>query len=202
MKIILIRHGESVANKNDIIQGHQDFPLTDFGKQQAKEAADYLLSNNFSVDKIYSSDLVRAKETAEIIGEKLKINGIVFDSRLREFNLGIFQGRKNYEMSDEEKKLLQSCWKDHTKRVPEGENVMEMKTRVKSIFDEIISSNPDNSTIVIIGHGGSLYHILHSTLGIFPETTEWFENCKINEILRDNSTNKWKFITFNNKPLK
>ena len=202
MKIVLIRHGESVANKNDIIQGHQDFPLTDFGKKQAEEAADYLLSNNFSIEKIYSSDLSRAKETAEIISKRLEVNSIIFDSRLREFNLGIFQGRKNYEMTDEEKKLLQSCWKDHSKRVPEGENVNEMKTRVKSIFDEIISTNHENTTVLVVGHGGSLYHILHSTLGVFPETTEWFENCKINEIIRDNNTKEWKFITFNNKALK
>lgn len=201
MKIVLIRHGESEANKNGIIQGHQDFPLTDLGKQQAEEIAEYLLENNYLFDKIYSSDLSRAKETAMIIGDKLKIDGFIYDGRLREFNLGIFQGRKNYEMSDDEKKFLQSCWKDHTKRVPEGENVVEMKARVKSIFDEIIALNSDEAIILIIGHGGSLYHILHSTLGIFPETEEWFENCKISEIIRTSETDKWKLTIFNNKNL-
>lgn len=201
VKIALIRHGESEANKNGIIQGHLDFSLTEKGKQQAIEIASNLLKKEMHFQKIYSSDLSRAKETAEIIAEKLKIADLNFDARLREFNLGIFQGRNNYEMTEEEKKFLQSCWADHTKRVPEGENVVEMKTRVKNIFDEIIQENDEDSNILIIGHGGSLYHILHSTLLIFPETNEWFENCKFNAIFRVSEKDNWKLTYFNDKKM-
>ncbi|NHJ04777.1 MAG: histidine phosphatase family protein [Candidatus Heimdallarchaeota archaeon] len=201
MKIALIRHGESEANKNSIIQGHMDFLLTERGKQQAKEIADYLLKKSMPFQKIYSSDLSRAKETTEIIAEKLKIKDIKFDARLREFNLGIFQGRYNYEMTEEEKKFIQSCWADHSIHIPNGENHIEMKTRIKSIFDEIVQENNENSNILIVGHGGSLYHILQSILQIFPETDEWFENCKFNEISRASEKDNWKLTYFNNKEM-
>jgi len=73
VKIILIRHGESEANRQRIIQGHQDSPLSELGMRQAEEMGDFLLENGYSFDSVYSSDLTRAKTTAEIICKKLHI---------------------------------------------------------------------------------------------------------------------------------
>ncbi len=197
MKIILIRHGESEANRQRIIQGHQDFPLSELGMKQAEEMGDFLLENGYSFDSVYSSDLTRAKTTAEIICKKLHIEAIKTDKRLREFNLGIYEGRRNDEMAAEDKSFLISCWKDDLKRVPEGENGQEMKARVKDVFTDIVSTNDSKSTILIIGHGGSLFHILDSTLQIYPEKADWFENCKINEIILQPSTEKWTLTKYN-----
>ena len=77
-------------------------------------------------------------------------------------------------------------------RIPNGETTNEFKLRVKEIFDEIVSSGDGDSTILVIGHGGSLYHILKSTLNIMPQEREWFVNCAINEIIRSQKDNKWK----------
>ncbi len=199
LKIILIRHGESEANRQRIVQGHKDFPLSELGLKQAEDMGDFLLENNYSFDSVYSSDLTRAKTTAEIICKKLHIDKIKTDERLREFNLGIYQGRRNDEMTAEDNSFLQSCWKDDLKRVPDGENVQEMKERVKDVFTDIVSTNDSKATILIVGHGGSLFHILDSTLKIYPEKAEWFENCKLNEIIQQSGTEKWLLTIYNGK---
>ncbi|MFW9925078.1 MAG: histidine phosphatase family protein [Candidatus Thorarchaeota archaeon] len=199
MRIILVRHGESEGNKKRIVQGHKDFPLSEEGRAQAKTLAKYIVKNNYQFSKIYSSDLIRARETAEIIAKSLHHKEIISDSRLREFNLGIFQGKANDDMTSEDNGFLQKCWKDHSLRVPEGENVLEMKARIKDVFDEIVETNSENSHILIVGHGGSLYHILDSTLGIFPKTDEWFENCSFNVIEKQSSDDQWKLLIFNGK---
>ncbi len=199
MKIVLIRHGESEANRQRIIQGHQDFPLSELGLTQAEEMGDFLLKNGYSFDSVYSSDLTRAKTTAEIICKKLQIDTIKTDERLREFNLGIYEGRRNDEMTTEDNSFLVSCWKDDLKRVPEGENGQEMKARIKDVFTDIISMNDSKGTILIVGHGGSLFHILDSTLQIYPEKIDWFENCKLNEIVLQPDTEKWTLTIYNGK---
>jgi len=104
-------------------------------------------------------------------------------------------------MTAEDNAFLQSCWKDDLKRVPEGENVKEMKARIKAAFTDILSSNNSNATILIVGHGGSLFHILDSTLHIFPKNADWFENCKLNEIVQKDRTDDWILTVFNGKKL-
>ena len=201
MRVILLRHGESEANRQRIIQGHKDFPLSELGRKQAAEMGDFLAQNNYFFDAVYSSDLIRARTTAEIICKKLDINTIKTDERLREFNLGIYQGRKNDDMTAEDNAYLQSCWKDELKRVPEGETLQEMKARIRSVFTDITTSNNSDATILVVGHGGSLFHILDSTLHIYPENADWFENCKLNEIVQKPGTDEWLLTVYNSKKL-
>ena len=66
--LLLIRHGESMANRSGIFAGHFNAELEDNGVMQAKLTAKYI-AENYKVDKIYSSDLIRAKSTAGIISE-------------------------------------------------------------------------------------------------------------------------------------
>ena len=88
--IYLLRHGQTDWNLERRIQGHLDIPLNETGKKEALVCLEKLSS--LDIDKIISSDLIRAKETAQIINEKLHLP-IHFDSRLREVNLGNLQGR-------------------------------------------------------------------------------------------------------------
>ena len=86
MKIILVRHGESEANAKGISQGQKlDSPLSKKGLEQAKKVTERLSEEK--IDFIYSSDLKRAKQTAEIINKEHKLK-ISFDKRLRERNHG------------------------------------------------------------------------------------------------------------------
>lgn len=201
MRIFLIRHGQSEANKDNIIQGHMDSSLSDIGREQAKTTGEKLLESKIVFDSVYSSDLSRAKETAKIITKVLGVKDIVFDERLREMYLGDFEGKNSKELTEEENAFLNSCWDDHDIRVPNGETTNEFKHRIKDIFNEIIASGENDSTILVVAHGGSLYHILQSTLNILPKNQAWFINCAVNEIIQSQKDKKWTLVKYNGEEI-
>jgi len=201
MRILLLRHGQSEANKNDIIQGHMESSLSELGREQAKDVGENLLENKIAFDAVYSSDLIRAAETAKIVTGILGIKDIVLDKRLREFSLGDYEGKNSKKLTEEEDAFLKSCWEDYTLRVPNGETVNEFIQRLKGIFNEIIAAAEDDSTILIVGHGGTLYHILQSILNILPKNQAWFINCAINEIVQTQKDKKWKLVKYNGEEI-
>ena len=201
MRIFLIRHGQSEANKENIIQGHMDSSLSDIGREQAKTAGEILLESKTVFDSVYSSDLSRAKETAKIITGVLGVKDIVFDERLREMYLGDYEGKNSKELTEEENAFLNSCWDDHDIRVPNGETTNEFKHRIKDIFNEIIASGENDSTILVVAHGGSLYHILQSTLNVLPKNQAWFINCAVNEIIQSQKDKKWTLVKYNGEEI-
>ena len=90
-RIIIIRHGETDYNKNKIFQGWDDVPLNKQGLMQAKKVANRLKEE--AIDAFYSSDLSRALDTAKEIGKRISLQPTK-DKRIRERNLGFFQGKK------------------------------------------------------------------------------------------------------------
>jgi len=91
MKLILVRHAQSKANARGIMQGQKiDWTLSELGRKQAKAVADYLKKEK--IEAIYSSDLKRAKHTADEIAKHHKVN-IILDKKLREAN----HGKENIE---------------------------------------------------------------------------------------------------------
>ena len=98
--VYFIRHGETDFNLKGIIQGQLDIPLNETGIKQAYETKDKL--TNLKIDIIFCSPLIRAKQTAEIINEKLNVP-IVYDNRLKEFNAGDKQGIVAKTLTPEEK---------------------------------------------------------------------------------------------------
>lgn len=94
--IIFIRHGETDWNTKGLMQGRDDVPLNENGKNQAKNAAMCLKSSldrcNFKFDRIITSPLSRASYTAERIGEAIGINDLIYDNRLIERDFGILSG--------------------------------------------------------------------------------------------------------------
>jgi len=174
-----------------------DYPLSEFGEQQAVELAEKMKKENFTCQAVYSSDLTRASRTADILTEILELEVKKYDERLREMHLGDRQGKNVADLTAEETQLADKIWKSHTIRFPNGESVNNMKTRVKEAFEEIIDSHNEADTILIIAHGGTLYHILYHILGVYPETNDWFSNCSYNELYRKNSSDPWQLTIYN-----
>lgn len=148
--LILVRHGQSVANHDGIYVGHRDAPLSDLGRRQAEVMSRYVLQN-YKVDKVYTSDLSRAASTVLPIAKALGIEEIK-DKNLREIFAGDWEGKK---FSD----LCELYPDDYGKwrtdignsRSPGGESVREMANRVEGEIIKIAEEN-DGKTVVIGTH--------------------------------------------------
>ena len=164
MYLYLVRHGQSVGNEKQLFFGWSDHPLTELGREQARQAARMLKEVNFT--RCVSSDLVRAWDTALACVEG---RGIEVESApaLREQDLGgledlsFAQARERYGESFER---LLADWT----RVdpPGGESVAHMKRRVGACVDEIVARGEDT---LIVAHNGSLSLIL-SHFGLAKES--------------------------------
>lgn len=154
MHLFLIRHGESVGNRSGKIQGWIDFPLSELGKKQAE-----LVARRFSdekLDAIYSSDLVRAYETAKEIALKKGMTVRRWPS-VREVYLGPFQGltrKEIYEKYPEVKKKTIL-----TSGVPETETVAELTERCRLVINDLQTKH-DDERVAVVSHGGFISILL------------------------------------------
>ncbi|MGL5175697.1 MAG: histidine phosphatase family protein [Cetobacterium sp.] len=153
-KVILVRHGESELNVKGVYYGVLNPGLTEEGKEQAKKTRDILKEINYH--KIYSSDLKRALDTAEIINSKeLKI---FVDEDLRELNFGIFEGHTYEELLEkypEELEKSQKSWENYNYIT--GESVVELQNRAINFIDKKVNLDEDT---VLVTHWGIINTIL------------------------------------------
>lgn len=143
--IYIVRHGETSWNTYRILQGHKPIELNEKGREKARFLAKKVIDLEF--DRIISSDLLRAKETAEIINEQVH-KEIIYDARLRSVDYGNLEGRYIPDITQEEWKIYNST--------PEkfgAESVETVFNRIKSLFDDLIEAN---ESVLIVTHGGSL----------------------------------------------
>jgi len=138
MKLILTRHGETIENKNGIIQGQLSGSLSELGKLQAKKLAQRL--KNEKIDAIYSSDLARAADTTKEIAKFHPNTPVHFVKELRERNLGMFQGKNVSEIE----------WSEDAEGMETHKSVRQ---RGKKILDKAYAEYPDK-TVLFVAHGG------------------------------------------------
>ncbi len=156
--IYLVRHGEAEGNAHGIIMGHLDLPLTEKGEAQAKETAQKLKDIHF--DYVYSSDLMRARRTAEIITLEKKL-AVQTSKLLRERTYGIHEGKHYADYSEGTKtfwdsleKLSEEARKDAS--YPDGiESDSSIASRMITFLREIAVAAP-GKTVLVATHGGIL----------------------------------------------
>ncbi|KAG9450843.1 hypothetical protein H6P81_010808 [Aristolochia fimbriata] len=155
-EVIVLRHGETTWNASGKIQGHLDVELNDIGRQQAAAVADRI-SKEFNVSAIYSSDLKRAYETAQIISKSCGLPEVKKDARLRERNLGDLQGLAFREAAKLNPKAYQALVSPKPdQEVPGGgESLDQLYDRATSGLEEI-AANHKGEQIVVVTHGGTL----------------------------------------------
>lgn len=181
----IVRHGQTAWNVADKLQGHSDIPLTAVGEEQAKSIAAKLQHIRF--DHAYSSDLIRAKRTAEIIVAKKKLS-VIPSPLLRERNYGGHEGKvmKRTELFEKLTATLSPIEKTRFKLTPTSESDEELKTRVFRFLKEHAQKHP-GETVLIGAHNGVISHILLN-LGYF--TYETIREYRINNggyvVLRTN----------------
>ncbi len=159
MKLIVIRHGESLADIFDVIEGRADFELSEKGKIQAGKMAEYILHHN-NVDKIFSSTLKRAKQTADILSSKINVP-VIYLAELMEFNNGKLAG-----LSKEVANILypKKEYLPFDQSMYEMESLKEFRLRAESVLNYIIGNSEEDETIVIISHGGMINRLYQSFL--------------------------------------
>jgi probable phosphoglycerate mutase len=156
-EILLARHGETDDNIEPIrIQGRIDTPLNDKGRAQAAELAERVAEEG--VTSLWSSELSRARETAEIVGRRIGLEPST-DPRLAEGNRGRLEGRLWQEVARSEPNTY-AAWRAAGEqfRFPEGESLLEQQQRVLAALDDIRAAAPGRSLVVC--HGGSIRVVL------------------------------------------
>jgi len=151
--VLLARHGETDDNREPLrFQGWRDTPLNEHGRLQAARLAERLVGQGIAA--LWSSDLSRARETAEIVGARLGL-GVRLDPRLREANRGRWEGRLFCEVAREEPELYAAWMRAGEEwRFPEGESLVEQQLRVRACVEEIRASG--QSPALAVCHGGSI----------------------------------------------
>ncbi|HLZ72924.1 MAG TPA: histidine phosphatase family protein [Dehalococcoidia bacterium] len=162
-RLLLTRHGETVANAARRFSGRSDVALTALGRRQAKALGRRL--RGFEIDAAYASPLLRARQTAEIA---LAGRGIAVtpDEGLREISFGEWEGRTFDEIRERwpnEWTRLRSF--DESFCAPGGEPFTEAQQRVVESAIAIVGRHPDE-TVLITAHGGTLQLLLSHVLGM------------------------------------
>ena len=161
VKVFLIRHGQTLWNKEGRYQGNKDIGLTEVGVEQARLTAEYLSDVNFS--SIYSSPLKRAMNTANIINKinKGKNLNIIVREKLKEMNFGKWEGMKFEEIGKIFHADYQHWLSDPYNNCPTGgESFRKVKERAIIEIESIVKENEKGSNIAVITHGGVILSIL------------------------------------------
>ena len=170
-EIIFIRHGETEWNSQQRMQGHSNSDLSSVGQAQIQALGQWM--KNVPFDHIYSSDSLRAKQTAEAItqfsGHELKI-----DLRLREKNLGVFEGLTSEEARERHPEVF-SLFKTAGSKyvIDEGESTQQLQDRALEIVDEIRIKHLEER-VLLVTHGGFIRVVMKHSLGLSLETPTRF----------------------------
>jgi len=157
----LVRHGQTDWNVQGRWQGQTPDapPLNAAGLAQAQtlaeQLADQAARDGIAFAALYSSDLLRARQTAEIIARRLGLP-VQLDARLREVHLGVWEGMLGDEVALRYVAELDERRRDPVhSRPPQGESVYEVAARVGQAFDAIARAHPDQH-VIVISHGLAL----------------------------------------------
>jgi 2,3-bisphosphoglycerate-dependent phosphoglycerate mutase len=159
--LLLARHGETDWNRELRIQGSSDIELNDLGRRQAQALAQEL--TDVDLDAIYSSDLARARQTAEAVAATHALE-VRFDRRLRERSFGSWEGLTREDIA---------TFPEGSRH--DGESDDEVRARVLEAIEEISRAHPGEQ-VLVVSHGGALNTLWHHALG---ERVERWENCAV-----------------------
>jgi len=201
-KYFILRHGEARSNVegfNSSWPEKEENNITEKGEGQIREAADKIKKEK--IDIIFSSDILRTKQTAEFVGKKLGLK-INYDERLREIAMGELNGEsiekaREYFNPEDKSSKEDVAEKKFTQGFPGGESYAQVLLRMQN-FIEDIDIKYKNKNILIVTHGHPIILLLSSLLGWTKE--EFFEN-KNREYFSEGELREidYKFFPYNQK---
>jgi glucosyl-3-phosphoglycerate phosphatase len=200
-RLILLRHGQTDYNVDGRMQGHIDSCLTDAGHEQAAEAAPVLAS--LAPDRLVSSDLRRAVDTAEVVGAACGLP-VKFDSRLRETHLGLWQGHTVAEIERDYPGAIATWRSDPGWAPPEGESRIDVVARSRPVVDELDAEFADSDgvseTVLLVAHGGLIAGLVTGLMDLPPSVWPSFGglgNCRWAVLARRDDHPRWRLAGYN-----
>jgi probable phosphoglycerate mutase len=179
--LCLVRHGETAWNAEGRVQGQLDIPLNATGLAQARAVASVLKNESFAA--IYSSDLIRAQQTAQPVADLLK-KKIMLEERLRERHYGMFQGMTYAEASERiPEGYARFKAKDPEYDFGTGESLKDFSHRSLLFIQKVVQDH-EGENLLLFTHGGVLEMIYRHATGRGLSTPRDFEipNAAINRV--------------------
>lgn len=195
MKIYLVRHPETIANRDGIVYGWMDYPYTEVGQEMARRIPSYF--RGLEIDAVYSSPLGRARRLAEGIGQETG-RSVQTDDRLKEMNFGVLEGTLFDKLDPGQREILDRLFADFENfRIPGGESGSMIRERADSFFRELLEDEPRRGeysgvpreerprerTIVVVAHAMLIQMVLVSLLEL-DITKAWNFRMKPGMIIR------------------
>ncbi len=198
-RLVLLRHGQTDHNVDGRMQGHIDSMLTAVGRDQAIGVAPEIA--RLGPDRLISSDLRRAVDTAEVIGAAAGLP-VKLDKRLRETNLGDWQGRTVAEIEQDWPGAIAAWRSDPAWAPPGGESRIEVVRRSRPVVDELDEEYADNpqGIVVMVAHGGMIAGLVCGLLGL--PTPTWpsiggMGNARWASLARRDDHPRWRLAGYN-----
>jgi broad specificity phosphatase PhoE len=190
--ITLLRHGESVGNADGYHQGQSEFDLTDKGREQTEALARRWQKDGVTFDQVIASPLARARQTAEIITQRLNLP-LDFNSLWMEADIGKIAGLKATEAK--EKYPPPDFSHPYQPLGLTGESWWELFMRGGQAVQDLLEFPPGK--YLIISHGGILNMALYAILGIIPQANFYgpyfrFENTAFATLTYEPDRHKWR----------
>jgi probable phosphoglycerate mutase len=191
-RVTLLRHGQSQANAQGLLQGQSDWSLSELGRQQSARLAEYWAASGVSFATVISSPLSRAAETAEIIAGRLNCE-VEKDQQLKERKWGQFEGKPLEE--------VHAYFTNHPPlrlfdpAPPDGESFWELYARAGSALQGLLHREP--GAYLIVSHGGFLAAMHMVALQIAPalatlsEPKITLDNCSFSTLEYDHDQPRW-----------
>ena len=176
--ILLARHGESDWNRSKRWQGFADRPLTDLGRQQASELAKRL--EDSELDAVYSSDLQRARETAQIVAQTKGLD-VQTTPDLREVDVGSWSGLTRAE-AEERHPEQYARWLQGGEGWEDGETYDQLGERVVRAIRRIAKAH-EGERVLVVAHGGTIRAIHAAALGVDVHTYRRIQRVEPNATL-------------------
>ena len=195
MRLIFARHGESTANTLRVFSNRDAVhPLTEKGRLQARDLGERLAGITFA--RIYTSPVLRAVETTQIICERLDRDFTITEA-LREFDVGELEGRSDEQAWADFSEL----WKDWylnqkpERKFPGGESLTETRQRGESFISQLVKDSKIDDTFLCVSHGGILNALVPGLANPPDYAFLWEHPLKNTDlVILDWDGNQWKCL--------
>lgn len=202
IEFFFVRHGETADNAAGILQGQLDSPLNALGRSQASSVAQALAG--MRIDAAYSSDLLRAAQTARAI---VDAHGggvpLTTERGLREWNLGDFEGRRQRDLLAEHVDILRSLRIEEPgdRMVPGGESKLAFFARIRGAMQTIAARHHAGQRVLVVTHGGAMQVVFRMAIGALQPgaVVPLPDNASFSRVRYLPSENRWGLSTWNER---